>query len=208
MTKVLTFILIVILLAGCSQRTSVGLTCVSCKPYVCRGSYYIPQKYYEYDEVGLASWYGEDFHGKPKATGEKFDKYLMTAAHRTLPIPSVVKVTNLKNGKSVIVVVDDRGPYTYRGRIIDLPYAAAKAIGVGVTKVRVQTLVSDSLQLSNYIALACKKRKDPFGRSWAQLYFDVIKRGKVQCYKGSQELNKKQKNSKKKYNPLGKYIKT
>ena len=177
--------LISIILAGCASKTPVGLTCVSCKPYQVRGGIYVPQKYYEYNEVGMASWYGDQFEGRPKASGEKFDKMLMTAAHRTLPIPSVVKVTNLSNGKSVVVVVDDRGPYTYKGRIIDLSYGAAKTIGVGVTKVKVETLVLDSLMLSNYIANYCIKRKDPFGRSWAQLYYQEIRRSNTKAYRAN-----------------------
>ncbi len=178
-------------LTGCSSRTPVGLTCVSCKPYQVRGGIYVPQKYYEYSETGLASWYGDQFEGKPKASGEKFDKMLMTAAHRTLPIPSVAKVTNLQNGKSVIVVIDDRGPYTYKGRIIDLSYGAAKSIGVGVTKVKVETLVLDSLMLSNYIANYCIKRKDPFGRSWAQLYYQEIRRSNTSAYRAKPPRPKK-----------------
>ena len=167
-------------LVGCSQvKTPVGKTCVSCRPYTVRGSTYHPQLHYEYEEVGLASWYGarDGFHGKPKATGEIFHHMSMTAAHKTLPIPSVVKVTNLRNGKSIVVVVDDRGPFVYNGRIIDLSYGAAKTLDLHRYKpsnVKVQTLVTDSLKLSNYIASYCKNRKDPFGRSWAQIYFQEI----------------------------------
>lgn len=175
-----------IFLVGCvGVKTPTGKTCVSCKPYFCRGSWHFPQNYYEYDEVGLASWYGDDCHGKPKATGEPFDKMSMTAAHKTLPIPSVVKVTNLRTGKSIVVVVDDRGPYVYKGRIIDLSYGASKALDLHTYKpsqVRVQTLVADSLKLSNYIANYCNKRKDPFGRSWAQLYFQEIRGINMKTY--------------------------
>jgi rare lipoprotein A (peptidoglycan hydrolase) len=172
------FVGISIFLAGCGTvKTPAGPTCVSCKPYLVRGSWYHPQTFYEYDEIGLASWYGDDCHGKMKATGEKFNKLAMTAAHRTLPLPSVVRVTNLRNGKSVIVVVDDRGPYCYTGRIIDLSYGAAKVLDLHRYKpsaVRVQTLVADSIKLSRYIATHCRRRKDPFGRTWAQLYFQEI----------------------------------
>ncbi|MDR0640307.1 MAG: septal ring lytic transglycosylase RlpA family protein [Holosporales bacterium] len=167
-----------ILLTGCTSiRTPAGPTCVSCKPYIVRGSWYFPQKYYEYDETGLASYYGQECHGKPKATGAPFNKMAMTAAHRTLPLPSVVRVTSLVTGKSVIVIVDDRGPYCYRGRIIDLSYGVAKMLGIADTKpsmVRVQCLVADSLKLSRYIHSYCRNRKDPFGRTWAQLYFQEI----------------------------------
>ncbi|MDR0630765.1 MAG: septal ring lytic transglycosylase RlpA family protein, partial [Holosporales bacterium] len=146
-------------LAGCSDiKTPAGPTCVSCKPYIVRGKRYYPQSHYEYDEVGLASWYGYEANNTVKATGEKYDRTLMTAAHRTLPLPSVAKVTNLLNGKSIIVVIDDRGPYCYKGRIIDLSYGSAKALGIyskGLMKVRVQVLPTESLKLSCYIAKHC-----------------------------------------------------
>ena len=204
-------------LSGCSGiQTPVGPTCVSCKPYFVRGSWHYPQTYYEYNETGLASWYGGDFHGKAKATGEKFNMFAMTAAHKTLPIPSVVKVTSLKNGKSIVVVVDDRGPFCYKGRIIDLSYAAAKALNLHKSKpspVRVQTLVSDSLKLSIYISKYCKRRKDPFGRSWAQIYFQEIAKVQMPIYKGkvndAKTVSKRVAPVKKKqYNSLGSYLNT
>jgi rare lipoprotein A (peptidoglycan hydrolase) len=133
----------------------------------------------------LASWYGDQFQDKQKASGEKFDKMSMTAAHKTLPIPSVVRVTNPRNGRSVILVVDDRGPFFYKGRIIDLSYAAAKALDMHKCKpspVRVQTLVEDSLKLSIYIKHHCKKRKDPMGRTWNQIYMQEIRGGRSEFY--------------------------
>ena len=168
-----------ILFCGCSggYRTHVGPTCVSCRPYFCRGEWHYPQNFYEYDEVGLASWYGDDCQGKPKATGEIFNKMHMTAAHKTLPLPTVVKVTNLRNGKSAIVVVDDRGPFHYKGRIIDLSYGVAKTLDLHrfmPSKVRVQSLVGESMKLSLYIASNCKRRKDKYGRSWSQVYAQEI----------------------------------
>jgi len=78
---------------------------------------------------GLASWYGRKFQGQPTASGERYDMFAMTAAHKTLPIPSYAKVTNLANGKSVVVRINDRGPF-YSNRIIDLSYAAAARIGI------------------------------------------------------------------------------
>ncbi len=104
--------------------------------------YKIPGKrryYIKYSEVGYASWYGKKFHGRPTASGEIYDMYKLTAAHKKLPLGTYVKVTNLSNGKSVIVKINDRGPYV-RGRIIDLSYAAAKKIGMvkkGVQKVKI-----------------------------------------------------------------------
>ena len=94
--------------------------------------------------TGMASWYGADFHNKKTASGEGYDMYTFTAAHRTLPIGTVVRVTDKSNGKSVMVCVTDRGPYV-RGRIIDLSYAAAQQINMndrGVGKVDLE-VVSD-----------------------------------------------------------------
>ena len=171
-----------ILISGCSNyKTRPGGTNVSSKPYFCRGKWYYPQNYYEYNEVGLASWYGAECHGLPKATGEPFNRFDITAAHRTLPLPTVVKVTSLKNHKSIIVVVDDRGPYVYKGRIIDLSYGAASKLGIAnykPSKVRVQSLPHESLRLSNYIKRNCKNRKDPYGRSWYELYCQEIAKTK------------------------------
>ncbi len=97
-----------------------------------------------YDERGLASWYGKDFDGKRTSSGEPFDMYGLTAAHRTLPIPTYVRVTNLSNGRSVIVRVNDRGPFSRtRERIIDLSYAAALKLDMirdGTATVRVQAV--------------------------------------------------------------------
>lgn len=142
-------------LVGCSQNvTNVTGVCKSCQPYKVRGSWYTPQLYYEYYEYGKASWYGPGFHGKQKATGEKYNQNALTAAHRTLPLPTVVVVRNIKNGKSIKLVVDDRGPYTYAGRIIDLSVAAAKKIGTyetGLGNVLVCSDVKESKALSNFL---------------------------------------------------------
>ncbi len=91
---------------------------------------------------GLASWYGTKFHGRPTSSGEPYDMYAMTAAHRTLPIPSYVEVTNLENGRRVVVRINDRGPFV-PGRIIDLSYAAAVKLGMverGTAPVEVRAL--------------------------------------------------------------------
>ncbi len=114
-------------------------------PYQIAGQWYEPLATGEaYDEVGIASWYGKKFHGKKTANGETYNMYAMTAAHTLLPMPSIVRVTNLENGKSIKVRVNDRGPFV-KSRLIDLSYAAAKALGYakqGTTRVRVQTLYS------------------------------------------------------------------
>lgn len=82
-----------------------------------------------YREQGIASWYGKKFHGRLTSNRERYDMYAMTAAHKTLPLPTMARVTNLKNGKSVVVRVNDRGPFV-ANRLIDLSYAAAEAIGI------------------------------------------------------------------------------
>lgn len=130
-------------------------------PYTVNGKRYYPQESYSYDETGIASWYGDQFHGKPTANGEIFDKYELTAAHKTLQLPSLVKVTNLENGKSLILRVNDRGPFK-RGRIIDVSEKAAELLGFkndGVAKVRVQVLKRESLA----IAQAAKRGMDTRG---------------------------------------------
>lgn len=91
-------------------------------------------------QTGDASWYGPGFHGRKTASGERFNTYAMTAAHKTLPLGSKAKVTNLSNGKTVFVKINDRGPFV-RGRIIDLSQAAKNAIGMGgIAKVSVEGL--------------------------------------------------------------------
>jgi rare lipoprotein A (peptidoglycan hydrolase) len=180
--KLLFSTFVCLLLASCTRKTKVGATCVSCKPYLCRGSWHWPQLVYDYDEIGLASWYGADCHGKEKATREKFDMWAPTAAHKTLPLPSVVKVTSLETGESLIVVIDDRGPFVYKGRIIDLSYWAAKTLRIANMKpsrVRVTCLVEDSLRLSNYIAKHCRRNKDRYGRMWWQIYMQEIARPEI-----------------------------
>jgi rare lipoprotein A len=98
-------------------------------PYEVFGEVYeVMPDSFGYLEIGVASWYGKKFHGKPTSNGERYDMYKLSAAHKSLPIPSMVKVTNLDNGKHVILRVNDRGPF-HDNRLIDLSYAAAKAIG-------------------------------------------------------------------------------
>jgi rare lipoprotein A len=109
-------------------------------PYQVAGKWYVPAYEPNYDEVGIASWYGPTFHGKAAATGETFDEMAMTAAHPTLPIPSIVRVTNLENGKTTLVRLNDRGPFV-DDRIIDLSKHAGEVLGLhakGTAKVRVQ----------------------------------------------------------------------
>ena len=110
------------------------------KRYTIRGKSYTPKHEPDYDVVGIASWYGDKFHGKPTATGEIYNKNDMTAAHKTLPLNSMLYVTNVETGKSIMVRLNDRGPFIGK-RIIDLSEAAANALGTkgkGLGKVRVQ----------------------------------------------------------------------
>ncbi len=110
------------------------------KPYTVAGRVYVPEEDVNYREEGLASWYGDDFHGRLTANGEIFDMGSLTAAHPTLPMPCYARVTNLTNGKSLIVRVNDRGPY-HGNRLIDVSNKAAELLefkGNGVARVRVE----------------------------------------------------------------------
>jgi rare lipoprotein A len=134
------------LLAACATREQPAVTLPPSagvykigKPYEIAGTWYYPHEQPDYDETGIASWYGPTFYGKRTADGEIFDADALTAAHRTLPLPVNVRVTDLQNGRSLIVRVNDRGPFA-RGRIIDLSERAAKLLGFyeqGTARVRV-----------------------------------------------------------------------
>ena len=118
-------------------------------PRMYSGVAYFPQNYAEFEEVGEASWYGSDFHGKYTANGEIYDSNAMTAAHPTLPLPSNIRVTNLRNGRVAIVRVNDRGPFS-GDRIIDLSERAAEELGFkdqGKTKVYIQLLRDDTNEM-------------------------------------------------------------
>jgi rare lipoprotein A len=119
--------------------------------YMIKGKYYFPKKDLYYNKTGIASWYGPKFHGKITANGEIYDQYAFTAAHKTLPLPSAVKVTNLENNKSVILRINDRGPFV-NDRIIDLSSKAADILDLkrnGTGLVRVTVLKSESETLEN-----------------------------------------------------------
>ena len=143
---------LLVLLAACGANESPPITTATGQPvvghyklgspYRIKGRLYRPQYDPNYSKVGTASWYGSDFHGLPTANGEVFDKELITAAHPTLPLPSIVRVTNLENGRSVDVRVNDRGPFI-GDRLIDLSEAAARKLGYenqGLARVQVQFL--------------------------------------------------------------------
>lgn len=112
------------------------------QPYRINGSVYRPRFVSEYEVVGVASWYGSDYHGRLTANGEVFDMNAFTAAHPTLPLPSLVEVTNLHNGRSMVLRVNDRGPFI-KNRVIDLSRAAARSLGFerqGLARVHVRYL--------------------------------------------------------------------
>lgn len=114
------------------------------KPYQIGGHWYYPSDDMDYEETGIASWYGPTFHGKSTANGERFDENAVTAAHRTLPMPSFVEVTNLENGRKLRVKVNDRGPFA-KDRIIDLSRRSAQLLGIerrGTARVHVKRVHS------------------------------------------------------------------
>jgi len=106
------------------------LRAANSRPYTALGRQYVPMSEYRpYKQRGIASWYGKRYHGNQTASGERYDMYAMTAAHTTLPIPSYVRVTNPDNGRSVVLRVNDRGPFLH-DRLIDVSYAAAHKLGI------------------------------------------------------------------------------
>lgn len=118
-------------------------------PYQVDGIWYYPKEDYSYKEVGVSSWYGADFHNGITANGELYDMHDLTAAHRTLPLPSMVRVTNLQNGRTLVVRVNDRGPFK-NDRIIDVSMKAAQLLGFkeqGTTQVQVEVLPEESKAL-------------------------------------------------------------
>lgn len=128
------------------------------KPYRVGNVWHYPKETFSMTETGIASWYGPDFHGKRTANGEIYDKNELTAAHRTLQMPSLVRVTNLENGRAVVVRINDRGPFK-KGRIIDVSERAAELLAFknrGTARVRVQVLEQESRQ----IAAAAKRGMD------------------------------------------------
>ena len=119
------------------------------QPYRIENTWYYPAENFNYVETGIASWYGPKFHGKKTANGETYDMNMLTAAHRTLPMPSVVRVLNLQNGRSLLLRINDRGPFA-RGRIIDVSRRAAQLLGfhrAGTARVRVEIIADESQRL-------------------------------------------------------------
>ncbi len=155
------------------------------KPYTVAGVTYTPEVDNQYSKVGLASWYGDDFHGRYTANGEIFDMNSISAASPTLPLPSYARVTNLQNNRSLVVRVNDRGPYV-DGRLIDVSVRAARLLGFygqGVTKVKVEYIGLAPLKGSNdrKLAQTLRDKSAPEPRvkvasanslSFAPAYFD------------------------------------
>jgi len=139
-------------LAGTTNTAGVSKTKGKYKigrPYQIKGTWYYPAENFKYVETGISSWYGPKFHGKKTANGETYDMNTLTAAHRTLPLPSVVRVINLKNGRSLNLRVNDRGPFA-RGRVIDVSRRAAQLLGfqrAGTARVRVEIIADESQRL-------------------------------------------------------------
>ena len=130
-------------------------------PYKIAGKWYRPVESYTHEETGIASWYGPNFAGKPTANGEIFDPNELTAAHRTLQLPSLIRVTNLENGRSLVLRVNDRGPFS-RGRVLDVSRKGAELLGFkkqGTARVKIQVLAQES----RAIAEAAKRGEDTAG---------------------------------------------
>ena len=125
-------------------------------PYQVDGLWYYPKEDYTYKEIGISSWYGPDFHNGITANGELYDMHGLTAAHRTLPLPSVVRVTNLQNGRSLVLRVNDRGPFV-NNRVIDVSMRAAQLLGFkdqGTTQVQVEIMPEESKKLKEELLAA------------------------------------------------------
>jgi rare lipoprotein A len=139
------------------------------KPYTVNGKSYVPVSSANgYRERGVASWYGRKFHGRRTSSGEPYDMYAMTAAHKTLPLPSYVRVRNLQNGKTVVVRVNDRGPFLHN-RLIDLSYAAAARLDIaahGTGLVEVEALGAESATAPSMAPLTRRMRECRKGQGW------------------------------------------
>ena len=151
-----------VVLAGCVQTPAPGRQLANAgpqgrigdykvgNPYQIDGAWYYPKADYSYKETGVASWYGPGFNGRSTANGETYDENGLTAAHRTLPLPTMVQVTNLENGRSIKLRINDRGPFK-NGRIIDVSRRAAQLLGFhrrGTAKVRVEIIEDESRRLA------------------------------------------------------------
>ena len=155
-----TICLLVITILSCYPAASTGGTTSlhpTQRPYRINSHTYYPiPSAYGFNQTGIASWYGDDFHGRPTSNGEKYDMHGMTAAHKTLPMNTVLLVQNLENNQEIIVRVNDRGPFV-KGRIIDLSYQAAKRlniVGKGTAHVRISALSDGEKSESQMMEMA------------------------------------------------------
>jgi len=149
--RLIILLCLVAFITSCGEKKIIDETGIATnKPYKIAGQRYYPLlKADGYDEKGIASWYGKDFHGKKTSNGERYDMHRLSAAHPTLPMGTKVRVTNLENRKSMILRINDRGPFV-KERLIDLSYAAAKKMGYarkGTTRVRVQVVDQDATEV-------------------------------------------------------------
>ena len=126
--RLLFLVLFAVVLSACAETEFLIHSYKVGDPYKIQGIWYYPAEDYEYEETGIASWYGAQFHGRRTANGGIYDMNALTAAHRTLPMPSYVRVTNLENGRSLILKVNDRGPFA-RNRIIDISRRGSQLLG-------------------------------------------------------------------------------
>ncbi len=155
--KSVVFFAVAAMLAGCGSTPEKGrlgrgeaIYKVG-QPYQIKGDWYYPKEDYSYDETGVASWYGDDFHDQKTANGEIYNKNELTAAHKTLPMPSLARVTNLENGRSIVVRINDRGPFS-GARIIDVSQRSAQLLGFetkGTAMVRVSVLSDESKAIAD-----------------------------------------------------------
>jgi len=151
--KLIICVLALAALAGCAGKSPTSGASTGYKvgkPYQIDGIWYYPRVDFAYNETGIASWYGPGFHGKATASGEPYDQNSLTAAHRTLPMPSLVRVTNLENGRQLNLKINDRGPFA-RGRILDVSRRAAQLLGFeqnGTARVRVEIMAEESRQMA------------------------------------------------------------
>lgn len=133
------------------------------KSYKVNGVWYQPGFDWTYEEVGIASWYGPQFHGLETANGERFDMNTLSAAHRTLPLPSIIQVTNLENGRSIKIRVNDRGPFA-NDRILDVSRHGAELLGFqkqGTARVRVKLITDESMRLAGLEPATVKSAPSP-----------------------------------------------
>lgn len=160
--------LALLLLAACSSNpkpptSGAGAVKIG-KPYQVAGVWYTPSDDRSYDQRGIASWYGPGFHALATANGERYNQDDVTAAHKTLPMPSWVEVENLDNGRKLVVRINDRGPFV-QGRIIDLSRRSAQLLGVdkaGLAQVRVRRVFPDMSEMSPPVIAAAPPAPSPF----------------------------------------------